>query len=461
MKLFGPKKEGLASRIEYRHFNERDVEIPALIDFLRAREGRFFSLLDVGAFGSHAYYAPLVKSLFPGSAYHGVDIKPDPRTAELLNRYHQGNVLELPLGRYDVVFSVSTIEHCGMTSYKSDDPAAERFQVFCRLRDLAKKYLFLTFPFGLEGEFPGEYANITAAELDRYAAACPGAAVKTRFFYNEFPQGREKWVAVDRKKASGVALRADRGVQCVCILEIEKPEARYRGNFPGITEILLKKTKALEPQPEYTPGREDYSMFNTGGVEIEVAEFLYSFVKMVKPRRILETGTHLGVSAMYMAKGLQENGGGGKIVTLEIFDENIRKSEALWRDTGVHGAIEVHKKPSLEYETQETFDVLFLDSEPDIRFDELLRFYPRLRPGGFILIHDLHPNLGLSGLVINGMKDWPFGDFRTKFGHLLKDFSLQTFTFRTPRGLVVFQKADGDFSHTRYLRETSREEAAR
>jgi predicted O-methyltransferase YrrM len=255
-----------------------------------------------------------------------------------------------------------------------------------------------------------------------------------------------------------VPLRQERGVQCICVLEIEKPMAHLQGDFHGISDFLLKRTRLLQPQAEYTPGREDYTMFNTGGVELEVGEFLYAFVKMVKPKRILETGTHLGISAMYMAQALKENKGGGKVITLEIFDENIQKSKALWRDTQVEGLIEVHKRSSLEFETSEMFDMLFLDSEPDIRFDELNRFYSKLKPGGFIVIHDLHVNLGLSNLFINGMHNWPFGDFREKFGGLLKDFSLQTFTFRTPRGLVMFQKADKDFSHTAYMRASKAEE---
>ncbi len=326
--------------------------------------------------------------------------------------------------------------------------------MFKRVCELAKKYAILTFPYGKEGLIPGQYANITPEQLRKFIEVSGGTAVK-KFFYNEFPQGRKKWRQISEAEASRVPLREDRGVQCLCVLEIEKPLSRLQGDFFGISRHLLKKTKALDPQPEYTPGRENYTMFNTGGVELEVGEFLYAFVKMTKPLRILETGTHLGVSAMYMAQALKENRGGGRVITLEIFDENIKQSKKLWRETGVSEYVKAVKKPSLEYEASEEFDLLFLDSEPDIRFDEVNRFYPRLKPGGFIFIHDLHPNLGQSNLFINGMKNWPFGDYREKFGHLLKDHSLQAFTFRTPRGLVIFQKSADDFDHAKFLRENS------
>jgi len=220
----------------------------------------------------------------------------------------------------------------------------------------------------------------------------------------------------------------------------------------NITDYFLKRTRCLKKKPECTPGRQEYSMFTEGGVEAEVGEFLYAFVKMVKPSRILETGTHHGISAMYMGQALRENQK-GHLTTLDIFQETIDKARTLWREVGVAARIRAVREHSLKYETQETFDMLFLDSEPDIRFDELVKFYNHLIPGGFVFIHDLHPHLGLEGLKLNGMENWPYGDFRKKFGHLIQDHSLQTFTFRTPRGLTIFQKTDADFGHTNFLRE--------
>jgi predicted O-methyltransferase YrrM len=243
----------------------------------------------------------------------------------------------------------------------------------------------------------------------------------------------------------------DRGVQCVCVLEIDKPAGRERPRFEGITRYLASRSRLLEPEPEVTPGASHYAMFNTGGVEVEVGEFLYAFVKMIKPRRILETGTHLGISAMYMAQALKENGA-GTLTTLEIFPHHIARARRLWGQTGTDGVIEARHQRSLDYEPEGELDMLFLDSEPGLRFDELVRFYGRLRPGGFILIHDLHHHLGRSNLVVDGLRHWPFGDYREKFGHLIADFSLQVVAFRTPRGFVLLQKADAAFAHTRQLR---------
>ena len=64
-------------------------------------------------------------------------------------------------------------------------------------------------------------------------------------------------------------------------------------------------------------------MFNSGGVEVEVAELLYSLVRSIKPNRIVETGTHLGISSLYMALAARENNK-GKVITYEIIPELLR-----------------------------------------------------------------------------------------------------------------------------------------
>ena len=53
-----------------------------------------------------------------------------------------------------------------------------------------------------------------------------------------------------------------------------------------------------------------YSAFNDAGVECEVGEFLYSFMRLIKPNFVLETGTHQGVSSSYIGFALKNNGFG-------------------------------------------------------------------------------------------------------------------------------------------------------
>jgi predicted O-methyltransferase YrrM len=219
----------------------------------------------------------------------------------------------------------------------------------------------------------------------------------------------------------------------------------------NITTYLASKTNRLQVQPEITPHPPGYSMFNSGSTEVEVAEFLYSLVKLVKPERVLETGTHFGVSAAYMGQALKENNK-GHMWTLEVMQEFVDASRQLWQDLDVHQWVECVRWPSLDYAPDPMgYELIFLDSEPHLRFDEFVRFWPSLKPGGFILIHDLHPHLGHTNTVVNDMYDWPYGDFRAKLGPYIKAHEVQTVNFRSPRGFTMFQRAADDFGAFQHL----------
>ena len=229
-----------------------------------------------------------------------------------------------------------------------------------------------------------------------------------------------------------------------------------------ITNKILQKTKLLQVFPEFTPGREEFSAFNDGGVEIEVAEFLYTLVRMIKPNYIVETGTHLGISSLYMALALEENGNGA-LTTFEIIDILRQKAVQLWADLGISHRIQGILQSSLEpsetsvFAVVEPINFLFLDSEPQLRFNEFVKYWDLVVPGGFIAIHDLHPSVGHSGQVQHGTYDWPYGDFREKLGPYMKNLDVQTISFPTPRGFTLFQKRAKNMLYTRYILDESLE----
>lgn len=210
----------------------------------------------------------------------------------------------------------------------------------------------------------------------------------------------------------------------------------------------------IDTSPEIT--NQYYSMYNTGGIELETGEFLYSLVRITKPKLIVETGTHIGISSLYMASGLAENEFNGvfdtKLITCEIFKELIIVAQKLWKDNGVDKFISIYEGYSLELDIQkEKIDILFLDSEPQYRYDELLKFYNQVRPGGFIIIHDLPPLMKCK--EAKSPETCPlFGNYKEKIGHLIKSFKLIPIHIPCPRGMVLFQKEDKSFDTTKYMR---------
>jgi predicted O-methyltransferase YrrM len=221
--------------------------------------------------------------------------------------------------------------------------------------------------------------------------------------------------------------------------------------FP-VAKSILAKTDRLVIQPEITPGDHNFSMFNDAGTEVEVSEFLYSLARMIKPSFVLETGTHIGVSSVFIAQALEDNSK-GTITTFEIIPQHFNASQQLFGETNLLHRVNGILQDAQKFDTAGlAIDFLFLDSEPQLRFDEFIKFWPNVVPGGFIVVHDLHPSLGHSGQTHHGQYDWPYGDFRKKLGPYIKNHSVQTISFPTPRGLTLFQKTAPGFAVTDYLR---------
>ena len=214
--------------------------------------------------------------------------------------------------------------------------------------------------------------------------------------------------------------------------------------------LLDRANGALAIEPEVA--HPTYSMFNSGGVEVEVGEFLHSMVRVTKPMHILETGTHLGVSAAFMALGLEENGF-GRLTTIEINPNYSQQAKVMLTAMGIaHRVGFVVARAEEWIPTGTSYDIILLDTELQFRFGNMIRLWPLLAPGGFLVIHDLHVHMGQTGIVNHDVLNGPYGTMPAAIEELIRTHELQSFHFRTPRGLYVAQKASLGFYSTKVLR---------
>lgn len=217
-------------------------------------------------------------------------------------------------------------------------------------------------------------------------------------------------------------------------------------------DFSLKINK--EPVPEALNYGNSYKMWNDGSVECEVGELLYGLVRILKPKNILETGTYKGFSAAYMATGLRDNGF-GFLTTIEYNKVMIQKAEKLWIELGLTNFIQQVQGYSLNFDTGTKFyELLFLDTEPEYRFKELVKFYPNLSPGGYALIHDLSRDMSqhTHNQDHKEVDPWPFGPISQEMQNWLKDGDLVKFHFPNPRGLTGFYKThSGDYKLDNYV----------
>jgi predicted O-methyltransferase YrrM len=195
-----------------------------------------------------------------------------------------------------------------------------------------------------------------------------------------------------------------------------------------------------------------YTSFNDAGVECEVGEFLYAMVRVLKPYHILETGTHWGMSTMYMASACRDNGH-GIVETLEFSTPNYLKADDHFRQSGLKPYIINHPADVTKWQPKNgrQYQLALLDTEPQLRFAEFVRFFDYVVQGGFIFIHDLHRHMGQVDNSEHGYA-WPWGKIPPFMIEMYEKQQIRPFHLPTPRGLTGFYKvAEGDHKWQRIV----------
>lgn len=115
-------------------------------------------------------------------------------------------------------------------------------------------------------------------------------------------------------------------------------------------------------------------------------KFLYLMAKLIDAKKILELGTGLGYSTVWLARALPEL---SKLVTIEREEQYTRLAAEHFKkmNTKVIELIESETTPVLE-KMDEQFDMCFMDEYKSFYFLDLEHCIRLLRPGGLILVHN-------------------------------------------------------------------------
>ena len=163
-----------------------------------------------------------------------------------------------------------------------------------------------------------------------------------------------------------------------------RPNVRRRSVvFPDAAEIQPEKTMI----PVGNKPSQLWSMFDGYTAEIEVLDFLYTLVRLIKPERVLETGTWLGRSAIAIASALRDNGV-GHLVTIELNEQAAKVAVRNIDNQGLTSFVTLHVANSLVIDLSEIYGLALFDSDIPIRRAEFIRFYDRLEPGAIAIFHD-------------------------------------------------------------------------
>jgi predicted O-methyltransferase YrrM len=121
----------------------------------------------------------------------------------------------------------------------------------------------------------------------------------------------------------------------------------------------------------------------------EAGQLLYALARAIRPQTVVEFGTSFGISTVYLAAAVTDNGT-GHVLTTELSEKKVETARANLREAGVAGAVTV-----LPGDARQTLadlpgpiGLVLLDGWKDLCLPVLRLLEPKLAPGALIAADD-------------------------------------------------------------------------
>ncbi len=150
-------------------------------------------------------------------------------------------------------------------------------------------------------------------------------------------------------------------------------------------------------------------------VSRETANLLYMLARSMRAKAAIEFGTSFGVSTLYLAAALQDNGG-GHVITSEFEPSKIERARENFEAAGLSDLIDLRAGDALETlakDLPDQIDLVLLDGAKQLYPRILALLESRIRIGGLIVADnaDMCPEyLKFIRDPENGYLSVPFGE---------------------------------------------------
>lgn len=123
----------------------------------------------------------------------------------------------------------------------------------------------------------------------------------------------------------------------------------------------------------------------------EAGTLMYQLVRATRATKVVELGMSLGVSTVYLAAAVRDNGE-GRVYTTEIDEEKIAQGRSALADAGVADHVEVLEGDALKTlsSVPEGVQFVLLDGWNENYLQVLNILEPKLAPGALVLADDVN-----------------------------------------------------------------------
>ncbi|GAJ30718.1 putative O-methyltransferase [Acidomonas methanolica] len=152
---------------------------------------------------------------------------------------------------------------------------------------------------------------------------------------------------------------------------------------PAIRQLAQAKGLTHDGQRGFYEAMKDARL----PVTPEFGALLYILARSTRAQHIIEFGTSFGVSTLFLAAALRDNGG-GRLVTSELLSDKAERASANLREAGLADLVDIRigdARATLSHDLPESIDLILLDATKRLYLDLLLMLEPALRKGGLVI----------------------------------------------------------------------------
>jgi predicted O-methyltransferase YrrM len=164
--------------------------------------------------------------------------------------------------------------------------------------------------------------------------------------------------------------------------ESDEPQLRRQATnvAPEQRDAMMRST---------TDYREMYSRMKGFYLAVapETGRLMYLLARGAKARSIVEFGTSFGISTIYLAAALRDNGG-GRVLGTEFESSKVARARANLQAAGLADLVEIREGDALETlarDLPESIDLVLLDGAKGLYPKVLSLLEGRLRPGALVV----------------------------------------------------------------------------
>lgn len=125
-------------------------------------------------------------------------------------------------------------------------------------------------------------------------------------------------------------------------------------------------------------------------VSRKTGELLYMLARSANARTIVEFGTSFGISTLYLAAALRDNGG-GRLISSEFEVSKVARARQNLVDAGLADLVEIREGDALQTlsaDLPDSIDLLLLDGAKSLYPEVLALVEGGLRPGALVIADD-------------------------------------------------------------------------